>query len=53
VISYPRAERCRNGTPLIGPEALRPSGGVALRVGADGIDISSVRAARGDRPWTR
>ncbi len=53
VISYPRAERCRNGTPLIGPEALRPSGGIALRVGADGIDISSVRAARGDRPWTR
>jgi competence protein ComEC len=53
VISYPRIERCPNGTPLIGPEALHASGGIAIRLEAAGVHVSSVRAARGDRPWSR
>jgi competence protein ComEC len=53
VISYPRFERCPNGTPLIGPEALRAAGGLALWLDADGIERLSVREVRGTRPWTR
>ena len=53
VISYPRLERCPNGTPLIGPEALRAAGGLALWLDASGIERLSVREVRGDRPWTR
>jgi competence protein ComEC len=53
VISYPRLERCPNGTPLIGPQALRTSGGLALWVGRSGLATVTVREARGDRPWSR
>lgn len=53
VISYPRIERCPNGTPLLGPNALRDSGGVALWLEPGGIDIQTVREVRGDRPWVR
>jgi hypothetical protein len=53
VISYPRIERCPNGAPLIGPEALRTAGGLALWLEPSGIKTLSVREIRGDRPWTR
>jgi competence protein ComEC len=53
VLSYPRLERCSNGTALIGPRALRTTGGLALWLDAAGIRTLSVREARGDRPWSR
>jgi len=53
VISYPRIERCPGGTPLIGPNALRRMGGLALWLEPDGIATRSVREERGDRPWAR
>ncbi len=53
VLSYPRIERCPNGGSLIGPEALRAAGGLALWLDSAGIETLSVRDVRGDRPWTR
>jgi len=53
VISYPRIERCPDATPLIGPRALRASGGLALWLGRSGITTLTVRETRGDRPWSR
>ncbi|MEM8951084.1 MAG: ComEC/Rec2 family competence protein [Pseudomonadota bacterium] len=53
VISYPRIEACPNGTPLIGPYALRGSGGMAFWIGPGDIRQKTVREVRGDRPWTR
>jgi competence protein ComEC len=53
VVSYPRIERCRNGTPMIGPAALRRAGGIALWIGPSGIDVLTVRETRGERPWVR
>jgi competence protein ComEC len=53
VISYPRIEHCPNGTPLIGPEALWRSGGLALWAGRGGIETLSVREVSGERPWVR
>ena len=52
VISYPRIETCPSGAPLIGPRALRFSGGMALWLGPDDIRQKTVREVRGDRPWT-
>ena len=51
VVSYPRIEACANGTPLIGPSELYASGGLALWLGPDGFQKTSVREVRGDRPW--
>jgi competence protein ComEC len=53
VVSYPRLERCPDGTPLIGPQALRAAGGFALWLDPAGIERLSVRAVRGERPWVR
>jgi competence protein ComEC len=53
VISYPRIERCPNGTPMIGPSALRREGGVALWIGPARIRTLTVRDTRGERPWVR
>jgi competence protein ComEC len=53
VLSYPRLERCPNGAALVGPEALRAAGGLALWLDAAGIQSLSVREVRGDRPWSR
>jgi competence protein ComEC len=53
VISYPRIERCPNGTPLIGPQALNRSGGLALWLDSAGIEMLTVREVRGERPWSR
>ena len=53
VISYPRIERCPNGTPLIGPRALRRAGGLALWLEPAGIEVLTVREVRGERAWTR
>ncbi len=53
VISYPRIEACLNGTPLIGPNALRRSGGLAFWLEPGHIERLSVREIRGNRPWTR
>ncbi|MDX1541617.1 MAG: ComEC/Rec2 family competence protein, partial [Geminicoccaceae bacterium] len=54
VLSYPRVERCPDGTArLIGPSALRASGGMALRIEPREIVIRTVTEDRGARPWTR
>jgi competence protein ComEC len=53
VISYPRIERCPNGTALIGPRALRRAGGIALWLEPTTIEVLTVRAVRGERPWVR
>jgi competence protein ComEC len=53
VVSYPRIERCPNGTPLIGPRALRRAGGMALWLEPTRIEALTVREVRGERPWTR
>ena len=53
VVSYPRIEFCPGATPLIGPRALRHAGGLALWLEPSGIDMRSVRDARGERPWVR
>jgi competence protein ComEC len=53
VVSYPRLEWCPSTTRLIGPRALRHAGGVALWLEPAGIEVLTVRAARGERPWTQ
>jgi competence protein ComEC len=53
VVSYPRVEWCPGATPLIGPGALRRAGGLALWLEPTGIEMLTVREARGERPWTR
>jgi competence protein ComEC len=53
VISYPRIEACADGTPLIGPKALREAGGLALWLEPGRIERLSVREVRGERPWAR
>ena len=53
VISYPRIERCPNGTPLIGPAALWDAGGLALWIERGGIETLAVREVRGERPWVQ
>lgn len=53
VITYPRIEACPNGTPTIGPNALRSAGGLALWFDPGEIRRKTVHHARGDRPWTR
>jgi competence protein ComEC len=53
VVSYPRVEFCQGATPLIGPRALRRAGGLALWLEPAGIEVLTVRDARGLRPWTR
>ena len=53
VLSYPRVESCPDGTPLIGPRALRHAQGLALWIGRDRIETLGVREARGARPWVR
>jgi competence protein ComEC len=53
VVSYPRIESCPNGTPLIGPGGLRRAAGLAIWLERSGIDMHTVRSARGERPWSR
>ena len=53
VVSYPRIESCPNGAPLLGPGALRHAGGLAIWLERSGIDMRTVREARGERPWSR
>ena len=53
VLSYPRVEWCPGATPLIGPRALRHAGGLALWLEPAGIDMLTVREARGERPWSQ
>jgi competence protein ComEC len=53
VVSYPRLEFCPNGTPLVGPYALRRAGGLALWLEPGGIEVLTVREVRGERPWTK
>jgi competence protein ComEC len=53
VISYPRIEHCPNGTALIGPRALRRTGGLALWLDRGGIAQLTVREVRGERPWVQ
>jgi len=53
VVSYPRVEMCPDGTPLIGPGALRRAGGLAIWLERSGIKMETVREARGERPWSR
>jgi len=51
VISYPRTETCTNGTPLIGPNTLRETGGLALWLNENNIRQKTVHEVRGNRPW--
>jgi hypothetical protein len=37
---------------LIGPRALRRAGALAIWLEPDGIEMLTVREARGERPWT-
>lgn len=53
VIGYPWIETCRNGTPLIGPDELRATGGLAFWFEPGRIRRLSVREVLGDRPWVR
>jgi competence protein ComEC len=53
VVSYPRVEWCPGATPLIGPRALRRAGGLAIWLEPAGIEMLTVREARGERPWSR
>ena len=53
VISYPRIERCPNGTPLIGPTALRGRRRPRPLGRACGIETLAVREVRGERPWVQ
>lgn len=53
VIAYPRVERCPTGTHLIGPQALRGTGGLALWLDDGEIRLLTVREVRGERPWVR
>ena len=45
-------ESCRGGK-LIGPKALRTSGGLAVIRRGGQLDVRSVAASRGDWPWSR
>ena len=45
-------ERCRDGR-LIGPRALRDSGGLAVTRHGERLEVRTVAGARGDWPWSR
>jgi hypothetical protein len=45
-------ERCR-GRRLIGPWALRDSGGLAVARRGDRLEVRAVTDSRGDWPWSR
>ena len=52
VIARAGPEFCKGGR-MIGPRALRASGGIAVK-GRDGrLEVETVRDSRGDWPWTR
>jgi competence protein ComEC len=57
VVSRAGPERCGGDGPagrLVGPRALRASGGLAVRsTRGGGIAVETVAAARGDWPWSR
>ena len=53
VIARAGPERCRSGTRLIGPRALRASGGLVIRTGSGGIVVETVAESRGEWPWSR
>jgi competence protein ComEC len=52
VIARVGPETCRDGD-MIGPRALRASGGLAVTGGAHGLQIRTVREWRGEWPWNR
>ncbi len=52
VVGRAGPERCRGAGAMVGPRALRASGGIALTLDADGITLTTVAASRGDWPWT-
>jgi hypothetical protein len=53
VIARAGPERCRTGTRLIGPRALRASGGLAIRMRGGSFVVESVAEHRGSWPWSR
>jgi competence protein ComEC len=53
VIARAGPERCRSGARVIGPRALRASGGLVLRTGSGGIVVETVAESRGEWPWSR
>jgi hypothetical protein len=44
-------ERCPDDTPILGSRALAESGGVAVRLKADGLELETVAQRRGRWPW--
>ena len=53
VIARAGPETCRRGGAMIGPWALRDSGGLAITQVGGGLLVRTVAASRGDWPWTR
>lgn len=53
VIARTGPETCRRGGTMIGPWALRASGGLAITRDGGRLLVRSVAADRGDWPWTR
>jgi competence protein ComEC len=51
VIARGGTESCPDGTPLIGARALAASGGLAVRLGADGVRVTTIAERRGAWPW--
>ena len=46
-------EICRRGGRMLGPWALRDSGGLAITRDGGDLIVRTVAAERGDWPWTR
>ncbi len=53
VIARAGPEICRRGGRMLGPWALRNSGGLAITRDGDDLIVGTVAAERGDWPWTR
>ncbi len=52
VIARVGPERCPGAGTLIGPRRLWRSDGLAARISADGIEVTTVAESRGDWPWS-
>ena len=53
VIARAGPEICRRGGRMLGPWALRDSGGLAITRDGGDLIVRTVAAERGDWPWTR
>lgn len=53
VVARAGPESCPGGAPMLGPQALAASGGLAVRAEGGRLRVETVAAARGDWPWAR